>query len=502
MSPLKHALPTLVLLATAFAASAKEPTKPVAAFRRLAAEGTNEFPSWMVRVSVDHDSRTYKLDESVKVTVVSERAGYLYLFNIDALGEVSCLFPNTAQTKNRIEAKQTVVVPDPKDTSWQIKIRRPLGRELLKAVVTAKPLQEFGKVSLSARGGATAITRGQYERMMAEAATGTAAGNEGDLQHRRENFKQYLRQAGEWAEHDIEVVTAEDRAPQERRVGLFVGISKYADNSIRELSGPHRDARRTADVVKRVCGLTAEPRVLVNERATLAAVRSAFRELVDTTRPGDVVFIYWAGHGGRCAAVGGNEAGAYDAFLVPYDGKLSSDADMRRTTLMDRTFGRWVQELDGRRVVVILDTCHSGGQIEGQKVRTLARTELDSLKRNVRSANVPASVTVEKPGRERPTFLGGEVARARALGHRQAAVLAASTFRQFAFERREDDHMGVMTYYLLEALEKRSGPLTLRDVHEYVRGRVKHYVETNFEGTTQDPVFIDQDGPPVVLKQK
>jgi hypothetical protein len=515
MSPRKIAFGILALLAGALAvtlassgrAHANDPVKSAklaASYRRLAPEATNEFPTWMVRVSVDRDNHTYKVDDTIKVTVVSEQAGYLYLFNIDGQGEVSCLFPNTFQSKNQIEAKVPVTVPDPKDTSWRITVKRPVGKELLKAIVTKKPLEAFGGVTLNNRGGATAISRGTFRKLVTEASVGRAAGDEAPMSpddlRKPEEFKKYLDRSGEWAEHNIEVITSEDKAPAEKRVGLFVGISKYSDNGIRTLSGPHRDARRMAEAMKKSCGLSGEPRLLLNERATLTNVRDAFRELADTTRPGDVVFIYWAGHGGTAAAVG-NGTGAYDAFLVPYDAKLGSDADLRRTTLSDRTFGRWMQELDGRRVVVILDTCHSGGQIEGQKAGTLAKADLDPMKRYLRGVSVPGSVKVQTPGREKPCFLSSQTVRARAIGQRQAAVLAASTFRQLAFERREDDHTGVLTYYILEALEKSSGPLTLRDIHQYARGRVKHYVETNFEGTTQDPVFADQEGSPVVLKK-
>jgi hypothetical protein len=504
MSPLKYATVTLALLAVAFAAApatagdvlaresagpAKSPQAP-----RLAVEGNNDHPSWMVRVSVDREDRSYQLDETVRATVVSERPGYLYLFNVNARGDVSCLFPNAYQADNAIGAGQAVVVPDPKDTSWRITVRPPTGRELLKAVVTTKPLQAFKGVSLNARGGPTPLSRDAFRRLMVEAGTGREKLSPAD------QLRQYLQHSGEWAEHEIELLTGADRAPRERRVGLFVGISKYADPSVRSLSGPQRDARSMADAMKRACGLTANPRVLLNEQATLAAVRDAFRELAETTRPGDVVIVYWAGHGGRCAAADGGRAGAYDAFLLPYDGQLGSDSAMRRTTLLDRTFGRWVQALDGRRVLVILDTCHSGGQIEGQKAGTLGRGDLDPLKRYLRGVSVPDRVEVGAPGDGRPHFLASQVSRARAIGQRDAAVLAASTFRQFAFERREPDHMGVMTYYVLEALEKHGGPLTLRDIHGYVKGRVKSYVEANFEGATQDPVFSDQDGSPVVLK--
>jgi hypothetical protein len=514
MSPLKFLLFPLALLSglaiglntrDSFAKEPAKPAKSIEAFRRLASEGTNEFPSWMVRVSVDRDSRTYKLEETVKVTVVSEKAGYLYLFNINSNGEVSCLFPNKFQSRNDIEANQPVVVPDPKDTSWHITIRKPLGHELLKAVVTHKPLKAFGGLALNDHGGPTPVSRVLYRSLIAEARTGEANANGGGGSTPEtlspEAFKKYLNKAGEWAEHSIEVITAEDKTPAPQRVGLIVGISKYADNSIRRLSGPRNDARRMAETMERTCGLSAKPRVLLDERATLSAIRKSFEELVETTRPGDVVIIYWAGHGGRCAAVGSNGTGAYDAYLVPYDGRFSTDAEARQTMLMDRTFGRWIQELDGRRVVVILDTCHSGGQIEGQKVTSLGRTEVDSLKRHARTISLPESVKVEKPGRDKAYFLGSQVVRARAIGQKQAAVLAAATFRQIAFERREDDHAGVLTYYVLEALEKQSGPLTLHDVYDYARSRVKSYVEKNFEGTTQDPIFAEQEGLPVILKK-
>src|SRR5437868_8589249 len=111
MSPRKFAFCVLALLAGALAvtlafspkADAGDPVKSAklaSAYHRLAPEATNEFPTWMVRVAVDRDNHTYKVDETIKVTVVSEQAGYLYLFNIDGQGEVSCLFPNTYQAKN------------------------------------------------------------------------------------------------------------------------------------------------------------------------------------------------------------------------------------------------------------------------------------------------------------------------------------------------------------------------------------------------------------------
>ena len=65
MSPRKIAVLALALLAgvlatltapgRAAAYDSVKSAKPAAGYRRLASEATNEFPSWMVRVSVDRD---------------------------------------------------------------------------------------------------------------------------------------------------------------------------------------------------------------------------------------------------------------------------------------------------------------------------------------------------------------------------------------------------------------------------------------------------------------
>src|SRR3954471_19467197 len=78
-----------------------------------AAEAMNEAPAWMVRVSVDRADRTYVVGEDVNVRVVSEQAGYLYLFDVDSGNAVTLLFPNRFRPDNRVEAGSTVAVPGP-----------------------------------------------------------------------------------------------------------------------------------------------------------------------------------------------------------------------------------------------------------------------------------------------------------------------------------------------------------------------------------------------------
>src|SRR5258707_1334293 len=56
--------------------------------RGLTIETVNEKPGWVVRVDVDRADRIYRPGDYVEVEVVSEKAGYLYLFNSDAGNDV------------------------------------------------------------------------------------------------------------------------------------------------------------------------------------------------------------------------------------------------------------------------------------------------------------------------------------------------------------------------------------------------------------------------------
>src|SRR5262249_47041289 len=137
-----------------------------------------------------------------------------------------------------------------------------------------------------------------------------------------------------------------------------IGISVYASEQVRRSGVCGEDARRLAEVMKQSCGLD-EAILLLNAKATRQNIEKALREeLTAKTQAGDTVVIYWSGHGGRCEGRDGSE---YNEFLVPYDADLSAPAAPRASTVLDDLFLRWLQDLDGRRLIVIIDACRSGG---------------------------------------------------------------------------------------------------------------------------------------------
>jgi len=416
----------------------------------------NDRPSFMVRIDVNHKDRVYYAGDELRVNVRSAREGYLYLLYCNASDQVNCLYPNSIDTNNKIPALKDVVIPPrplPGEIGFKINIEAPFGKEVLKAIVTVKPLDEkILRTLIESRNDDEKVARVRAEY------------NDDRSPH-------------DWAEHHVaietrarrrdRVVAAGGNESQPRRVGLFVGVSKYADKQIRDLSVCHSDAQAMAEVMKAQCAVD-RTWVLTNEKATRKSIEHVIRhDLVNETRAGDSVIIYWSGHGSRCADEGGEEADGLDEFLVPYDGRVADVDSLRQTMILDDTFGRWLQELDGRKVLLIVDSCHSGGQ------------------------GTSRSLSPFGDGRpEEFEFLDGELERAKSIGQQETGLLASSAANQVSFERREGD-MSTMTYFLVAQLKARQVRLPLTASYKSLKESVTAYVEKNFPGTTQTPLLVN-----------
>jgi hypothetical protein len=480
-------LSALAMATLARGLPAAEPEKGDA--RGIAVVYTNDNPVWKVRVHVDHADNVYRVDDEMKVFVKSEKEGYLYLFYCDAGGHVSVLFPNKVQTDNKIPAGKEIRVPA-EEATFRLRITEPEGKEVLKALVTLEPLKSL-KVDNLTRDNFTVLSLDSFKGAIAEPVGGEAPpGTRQRDEERREKPREYVQKMKKWAEHDVQITVIGKGKPdpyrgkKPRKVGVFVGISQFQSPAIRKLRCSHLDAERMAEVMKDQCGLS-DPIVLTNEKATLKNIEKAIRQdLPAKTRPGDVVVIYWSGHGGRCAATTRDEPDGYDEFLVPYDGKLDDIDTIRTTMLMDDTFGRWVQALDGRKVVVILDACHSGGQ---------AASPFKALEEFGKGLTGGPDV---KP---KGDFFAREFDAIKDIDQKETAVLASSRAAQISFERREGD-LSVMTFYLIEQL-KGSGKVSLAQAYENLKGKVPEYVMKKFPGATQTPVLVDRTTPTLYVKE-
>jgi hypothetical protein len=97
-------------------------------------------------------------------------------------------------------------------------------------------------------------------------------------------------------------------------------------------------------------------RLLLDEQATLAALRSALADLAVRCDADATVFLYFSCHGGRIEA--GPSAGEY---LLPIDAIYDSGESLGRTALSGAELTAALAAIPARKVVVVFDCCHAGG---------------------------------------------------------------------------------------------------------------------------------------------
>lgn len=244
---------------------------------------------------------------------------------------------------------------------------------------------------------------------------------------------------------------------------LCIGVNDYPGTGM-DLSGCVNDAQDWAEQLDaRGYAVT----VLLDRKATKAAMSAAFRRLVKSAAAGDSLVITFSGHGTYQPDTNDDEADGYDEALCPYDlttrGALTDDAIRTLFAPLHRE----------ARLVLISDSCHSG---------TVTRA-------------APGDVDADGP---RPRFMPmgnwlPDAALPRALGGRAARIVTppgdVSAFKGVVAGRAKDLLLagcregpnnysydarfrgrpnGAFTYYALKTLKTLSATATYVDWHRQI----------------------------------
>ncbi|MDE0205618.1 MAG: caspase family protein [Candidatus Tectomicrobia bacterium] len=141
---------------------------------------------------------------------------------------------------------------------------------------------------------------------------------------------------------------------------LLVGVGDYAQVS--DLPGIDLDVAMMQEAAERL-GFR-EIRTLLDQEATYDRFKALFeRWLINGTRSGDRVLLYFSGHGGCVADQDGDEADGKDEVLILHDTRLRGGR--MENALRDDEFNALLQRLSGRYVLVLIDACHSGTSHRG-----------------------------------------------------------------------------------------------------------------------------------------
>jgi hypothetical protein len=353
-----------------------------------------------------------------------------------------------------------VVIPQPGE-EYRFRIRPPLGREVLQVVASTQPIGELE--SLVTKRGKAALVNAELLR---------------DLSAR------LLKDPSTWTEHRVLIHTiAEEEKPPElppARVGLFIGIGKYKNPGN---AATHEELRHSAEVMHELMlkygGLDPNRTLLVRDQeATKANLQNLIADkLPSVTQPGDIVFIYFSGHAGTLDTTDPNEPDGKDETIGPYDleGQHQGEsrevglARWRATNITDDTLAAWISRLAGRQVVLILDTCHSGGIAEGKSLTK--------------------------------SFWHDEAARLKDINQLNTLVLAScGSDEQTLFEGTPNKTM-YFTFCLAEAIQAAAGkqPLSVQEAFEYSRQRMRVLLRQANASREQEPVMADRILLPVMM---
>ena len=249
-----------------------------------------------------------------------------------------------------------------------------------------------------------------------------------------------------------------------QKFALIIGISKYKNHSrgIRNLEYADVDARAIYEFLQKPEGggfSRANMLLLSNEDATLTRINEAVTNFVGKAAVNDLLLIFFAGHGAP------DRFAPQNLYLIAHDTDVDNMPD---TALSMPKLRRYLdQNIKSRRVVLLMDACHSAG-ISTEGTRDL---------RNNLANQYLEKLLYQEEGR---------------------AIITSSDVNELSLESPKWGH-GVFTYYVLEGLKGSADVnldrfVSVGELFRYVRQRVR--LDTNLR---QNPRMLTGDNEHLTL---
>ena len=233
-----------------------------------------------------------------------------------------------------------------------------------------------------------------------------------------------------------------------RKYALVIGVSRYKfhEGGLRDLQYADSDSRSIAEFLKTSAGFKdSDISYLENENATVENVRAAVDLFLERARENDFIFLFLAGHGAQ------DPFDPRNLYLILHDSKVTN---LPRTGLnMAELQAQFIDRLRAKRMVILIDACHSGG---------IDPAEKSSFRQLERSENNTFSIYAEK-------LFSGE----------GRALLTSSDVNEISEEgKRWGGGHGVFTWAILEGLRgtadvNRDRVVTTGELFDFVSDRVR-----------------------------
>ncbi len=270
----------------------------------------------------------------------------------------------------------------------------------------------------------------------------------------------------------IVLLTISNYAGAQTKRALLIGIDIYQPVDVAaveksrggwtNLDGCVNDAQSIGEIIKSRFGFEeANIASLYNQEAKREKIVAALEKLIADSKAGDVVFIYYAGHGSQVynslsTEVSGDKQ---DETIVPAD--MLDIRDKELAGLFNRLLDK------GVILTLIFDSCHSGSIARGSTTPEIAKN------RHINGSSVDAA---DPSNPQKPEDRG-------------ALIFSAALPEQLAKEALDDEGNphGAFTVALTKALN--SSPVN--EPAEVLFLRLKAIMQAN--GSTQEPVLGGND---------
>lgn len=252
--------------------------------------------------------------------------------------------------------------------------------------------------------------------------------------------------------------------PVHDKWAIVVGVGKFEKPGIPPLKYATKDARDFYDyLIKEANFAPDHVRLLTDEKATRRRILSELDNnfLGRVARPDDLIVLFFSTHGSpsQLDKTGKN-------FIVAYD---TEPTELFATGIEMQAMTRDLKErVDAKRVLLVLDACHSGGVNPHSKGLTrVGNFDTDSL----------------------------------AIGNGQMVICSSEPDQQSWESKRYDN--GVFTRKLLDGLRSKGPNTSVQDAFEAVSDLVQDEVRQDYPGNRQSPVLKSKwDGEDLVLAVK
>ncbi|MCP5198160.1 MAG: caspase family protein [Gammaproteobacteria bacterium] len=296
-------------------------------------------PEASVQLDIRMNQYTVAIGGAVQFDFVSSADGYVTLWDIGTSGRVSRIYPNTLGGDSRVRAGIGYGAGGPQD-NFAFEVNGPPGMEDVYLVWTRHAEAQPDQLRyISAQVLSKDLVA--VERL----------------------------DARDWATAKVTFEITQDGQPQTARLAAPTASAEAGGHSrvyllamganVGELTKTNADARHFADTLQRLFSVpSAQVRVL--ENAYKRDFAAGMEWLRQSARSGDLVLIFFSGHGTTVADDDGDEADGLDEAYVMYDAEQARYPSAH-DVVRDDEFAVWVDRLPTDRVIVFIDACFSGG---------------------------------------------------------------------------------------------------------------------------------------------